>query len=127
MFLRALLRGISRPRAIPTAASSSYAAQYKASITNPDAFWAEEARKTLLWRQPFDQVSNNNLQTGLVSWFRNGKLNASGWYHDSDSRLAVLSGYCSENCIDRHLADHGQRTALIWEQDEPGKAKKASI
>ena len=32
----------------------------------------------------------------------------------------------AENCIDRHLADHGNRTALIWEKDEPNSAVKVS-
>ena len=45
---------------------------------------------------------------GEIEWFLDGKLNA------------------SENCIDRHLADKANRTAIIWESDEPGDSKKIS-
>lgn len=50
---------------------------YAKSITEPDAFWAEQAQ-TLRWRRPFDQVSHINNNKGLVSWFLGGQLNVSG-------------------------------------------------
>ena len=51
---------------------------------------------------------NSNLTKGEVSWFQGGKLNASA------------------NCIDRHLAKRGDKTALIWEGDNPEESKNIS-
>ena len=67
---------------------------------------AAEARAHLKWQKDFDVVSRVDGRQGRVAWFLNGKLNA------------------SENCIDRHLENHADRTALIFEPDQPGHASK---
>ncbi|HET9813379.1 MAG TPA: acetate--CoA ligase [Sphingomicrobium sp.] len=74
--------------------------------SDPDAFWLEQARR-LTWSEfparagdwSFDREDFH------VAWYADGKLNL------------------SVNCLDRHLADHGQRTALIFEADEPGEGR----
>ena len=87
-----------------------YEAMYRASIEDPDAFWAEQARKRLDWIKPFTKVSDcsfaeDNLH---VRWFEDGSLNV------------------SYNCLDRHLEAHGDRTAIIWEGDDPNTSQHIS-
>ena len=79
---------------------------YKESINNPTNFWAEQALNYLTWDQEWEEVKESNLANGKISWFKGAKLNA------------------SVNCIDRHLKDNGQKTAIIWEGDDPKDSLK---
>ncbi|EAQ04777.1 Acetyl-coenzyme A synthetase [Pseudooceanicola batsensis HTCC2597] len=83
---------------------AGYEKMYKASISDPETFWAEEARKRLDWIEPFSTVKNTDFTLGNVSikWFEDGVLNV------------------AHNCIDRHLDTRGDQTAIIFEPDEPG-------
>ncbi|MDW3222065.1 MAG: acetate--CoA ligase [Paracoccaceae bacterium] len=82
--------------------AAKYEEMYAASISNPDAFWREQAGR-VDWMRPFTEVSDINFDLGSVSinWFSDGTLNVSA------------------NCIDRHLAARGDQTAIIWEPDNP--------
>lgn len=82
---------------------ASYHSLYQRSIADPDGFWGEMARQELTWHHAFDQVSDNNWDNGLITWFRGGRLNV------------------CVNCVDRHLETLGDAVALIWEKDEPGQ------
>ena len=85
------------------ASEDVYRARYHESIADPDAFWAAEARNRIHWSKPFTRVRNvsfASLDVG-IRWFEDGEVNA------------------SYNCLDRHLADRGNQTALIWEPDDP--------
>ncbi|MGR3452682.1 acetate--CoA ligase [Pseudooceanicola sp.] len=81
-----------------------YERMYQASIEDPDGFWGAEAKKRLDWIEPFTKVRNASFELGKVDikWFEDGVLNV------------------AYNCIDRHLADRGDQTAIIFEPDEPG-------
>ena len=79
---------------------------YKESINNPTNFWAEQALNYLTWDQEWEEVKESNLASGKVSWFKGAKLNA------------------SVNCIDRHLKNNGQKTAIVWEGDDPKDSLK---
>ncbi|MCO5200418.1 MAG: acetate--CoA ligase [Chloroflexi bacterium] len=81
---------------------AEYEALYRRSIDDRDAFWSEMANKHLTWMAPFTSVCQENLHTGEIRWFDGGKLNV------------------SVNCLDRHLAAQGDKTAIIMEGDEPG-------
>jgi acetyl-CoA synthetase len=81
--------------------NEQYLAMYERSIKDPDAFWAEQADKFLDWREKWQSVSSANFDTGQIGWFLGGKLNI------------------TENCIDRHLPERAEQTAIIWEGDEP--------
>ena len=85
-----------------------YQELYQRSITDPDAFWDEQARTHLDWFSPFDQVYEGSFEEGRFHWFKNGTLNA------------------SYNCIDRHLQEYGSSTAIIWEGDDPSNSKHIS-
>jgi acetyl-CoA synthetase len=81
--------------------ADTYERWYRESIENPDAFWGERAREFLDWEREWDQVSKWDFRQGHFAWFSGGKLNA------------------CYNCVDRHLPDRGDQTAIIWEGDEP--------
>ncbi|WP_136637605.1 acetate--CoA ligase [Pseudooceanicola onchidii] len=83
--------------------AAKYDAMYKASVADPDSFWADEARKRLDWSTPFTRVKNTDFTLGQVAikWFEDGELNVAA------------------NCIDRHLDTRGDQTAIIFEPDDP--------
>jgi len=71
-----------------------------------DAWWAKMARTTLHWDRPFQTVRTGNFQTGDIAWFPEGALNA------------------SYNCVDRWAFKHPNKTAIIYEADEPGDGRE---
>lgn len=79
---------------------AEYEAARLASIENPEAFWAEVA-SNLQWQKPWDKVLNWSFDPYDVKWFSGGKLNI------------------TENCLDRHLAERGDKTAIIFEPNDP--------
>jgi acetyl-CoA synthetase len=81
---------------------AEYRSLYRASIEDPEGFWAEQAQ-TLDWIKPFTKIKDVSFNASdlHVRWFEDGELN-----------VAV-------NCLDRHLEQHGDRTAIIWEGDDP--------
>ncbi|HEY3269773.1 MAG TPA: acetate--CoA ligase [Geothrix sp.] len=78
-----------------------YQRLYRLSLDNPEWFWGEQA-KALTWFHPWQSVFDADYKEVDFSWFSGGRLNA-----------------CF-NCVDRHLPHLGDKTALIWAQDEPG-------
>ncbi|WP_306590948.1 acetate--CoA ligase [Geothrix sp. 21YS21S-4] len=78
-----------------------YQRLYRLSLDNPEWFWGEQA-KTLTWFHPWQSVFDADYKEVDFSWFSGGRLNA------------------SFNCVDRHLPHLGDKTAIIWAQDEPG-------
>jgi acetyl-CoA synthetase len=85
---------------------AKYQAMYADSIADPDAFWAEQAKR-IDWMTPFTKVKNTSYAPDHVSikWFEDGTLNA------------------AYNCIDRHLPARANQTAIIWEGDDPKDSK----
>ena len=85
---------------------AGYRAKYEASIRNPDAFWAEEAKRIHWFKAP-TRIKNTNFGPGNVSirWFEDGVTNV------------------AYNCIDRHLHTRGDQVAIIWEGDDPAESK----
>jgi acetyl-CoA synthetase len=83
-----------------------YLVMYKRSLENPDKFWAEEAEK-FVWFEKWNTVRdfNYDVRKGniFIKWFSGGKTNI------------------TVNCIDRHLKDRGDQTAILWEGNEPGE------
>ena len=82
-----------------------YQEMYDRSINDQDGFWAEQAER-LTWFKKWDTVANYDLANADIKWFEGGKLNV------------------SYNCLDRHVEDgFGERTALIWEGNNPDEDK----
>lgn len=81
---------------------ATYQTMYKASVNDPEKFWAEHGQR-IDWIKPYSKVKNTHFGRDDVSikWFEDGVLNASA------------------NCIDRHLEKRGDEVAIIWESDDP--------
>jgi acetyl-CoA synthetase len=73
---------------------------YKKSVENPNDFWSSIAEH-FIWRKKWDSVLNWNFTEPKIEWFAGGKLNI------------------TENCIDRHLQELGDKPAIIWEPNNP--------
>lgn len=72
---RALHRSIP---ALSSGGSPWYQTTYQESIAEPDAFWGKQARDLLHWRRDFEVVRRHDVDSGAISWFDGGELNASG-------------------------------------------------
>jgi propionyl-CoA synthetase len=83
----------------------NYADFYRASIDQPDAFWAEQA-KLIDWQRPWDRVCDNT-HPPFSRWFVGGQTNL------------------CHNAVDRHAATHPDRNALIWVSTEVGPRRAA--
>ncbi len=85
---------------------AQYEAAYAQSVKDPDGYWAHEAAR-LDWIKPFTKVKNVSWDPDHLSikWFEDGALNVSA------------------NCIDRHLGQRANQTAIIWEGDDPADSK----
>lgn len=85
-----------------------YKEMYKRSIDDPSGFWADMATEFLDWNQTWDRVVDYNFCKGQAQWFSGAELNV------------------SYNCIDRHLPERANQTALIWESDNPDESRSIS-
>ncbi len=83
---------------------AEYDARYAASVADPDAYWRNGGR-CIDWSRPYTQVKDTSFDEAdfRIRWFADGQTNVSA------------------NCLDRHLAERGDQTAIIWEGDEPGE------
>ena len=79
------------------------------AVQDPEAFWRREAGR-LDWITPFTTVKQTSFAEADfgIRWFGDGELNVAA------------------NCLDRHLAQRGDQTAIIWEGDEPGDERRIS-
>jgi len=78
---------------------------YEESIVDPAGFWGRVAQR-LHWYKKWDQVVEYDFVNANIRWFDGGKLNV------------------SYNCLDRHVdAGHGDKTAFIWEGNDPSESK----
>ncbi|EKT60815.1 acetate--CoA ligase [Providencia sneebia] len=86
-----------------------YNDDYQLSIQNPEKYWGEKG-KIIDWIKPYTRVKNTSFDPGHISirWFEDGTLNLSA------------------NCLDRHLAEKADQTAIIWEGDDPSQSKNVT-
>lgn len=83
-----------------------YQSEYERSLRDNEAFWAEKAER-ITWIQKWNQVKKVSFVKPVeIKWYLGAQLNV------------------SYNCIDRHLSEHAQRTAIIWESDSPQEASR---
>ncbi|GAA3932768.1 acetate--CoA ligase [Litoribacillus peritrichatus] len=82
--------------------NDQYLAMYQSSIDDPEAFWAEHGKR-IDWMKPYSKIKDVSYRHDDVHirWFEDGTLNP------------------TISCLDRHLAERGDQTAIIWEGDEP--------
>ncbi|MGO9989961.1 MAG: acetate--CoA ligase [Steroidobacteraceae bacterium] len=86
-----------------------YERMYAQSVEDPDAFWGLIGRR-IDWIKPFSRVKDSSFapEDCHIRWFYDGKLNV------------------SSNCLDRHLESRGDKTAIIWEADDPQRCEHIS-
>jgi acetyl-CoA synthetase len=91
------------------ATKSKYQDNYSKSIKSNDEFWRKEGKR-ITWIKPYKKIKDVKYSTKEVKikWFHDGTLNASA------------------NCIDRHLKDKKDKTAIIWVGDDPKDSQKIS-
>ncbi len=78
-----------------------YFKEYKKSIREPRKFWDKIAAENFTWYQQWDKVVDFNMAEAEIKWFTEAKVNI------------------TKNCIDRHLAKKGEKTAIIFEPNDP--------
>ncbi len=76
---------------------------YRKSVRNPESFWEEIAEEHFVWRKKWDNVLDWDFLKPEIKWFEGAKLNI------------------TENCIDRHLPTRGDKTAILFEPNDPNE------
>jgi acetyl-CoA synthetase len=85
---------------------AGYRSLYRQSVDDPDEFWREQAQR-IDWIAPFSIVKNTSFDLPVsIKWFEDGALNVAA------------------NCLDRHLAIRGDKTAILWEGDDPAESRR---
>jgi len=83
----------------------AYRQMYAQSVADPEGFWREQAKR-VDWIKPFTQVRSGSYDLPVsIRWFEDGTLNV------------------AQNCLDRHLDRRGDKTAIIWEGDDPSESR----
>ncbi len=82
-----------------------YKEKYEQSVSDPEGFWSEVAEH-FLWKKKWDKVLEWDFSKPEIKWFIGAKLNI------------------TENCLDRHLETIGNKTAIIWEPNDPDEESR---
>ena len=82
-----------------------YKIEYAKSIENPEAFWEKKAEQ-FTWHKKWDKVLSWDFTHPNVKWFQGGKLNI------------------TENCLDMHLENKGEQTAIKWIANNPDEQSR---
>ena len=83
-----------------------YESIYKDSINDPENFWSEIALRNFIWKSKWENVLEWDFNHAKVEWFKGAKLNI------------------TENCIDRHLEFNSDKTAIIFEPNNPNESSE---
>ena len=84
-----------------------YSQLYKESVNEPEVFWSELASNNFLWEAKWSKVLDWDFRKAKVSWFKDAKLNI------------------TINCLDRHVKNHPDKTAIIFEPNNPNEEYKS--
>ncbi len=84
-----------------------YSRLYKESVNEPEVFWSELASNNFLWETKWSKVLDWDFRKARVSWFKDAKLNI------------------TINCLDRHVKNHPDKTAIIFEPNNPNEEYKS--
>ena len=89
---------------------AAYQAMYRRSIEDPDGFWAGMASEHVHWFRKWDRVADWSFDGDVsIRWFDGAKVNV------------------AYNCLDRHLAERGDKPAILWEGDQPGEERRITF
>ncbi len=87
---------------------AGYQRMYQESIADPESFWDEHGKR-IDWIKPYSKVKDVSFTDDVrIRWYYDGTLNA-----------------CA-NCVDRHLENRSEQTAILWEGDDPNESKRIS-
>ncbi len=95
----------------PISTADEYREHYQRATYDPDGYWLDVAKRKVRWRQEptLGLVGNyHDIAQEPLAWFSDGTLNL------------------TETCIDQHLALNSDKTAILWEGDEPGDTRTLS-
>jgi len=81
-----------------------YNSIYQDSVNNPEDFWSDIASKNFVWKNKWDTILEWDFNKAKVEWFKGAKLNI------------------TENCLDRHLKNNSNKTAIIFEPNNPNES-----
>jgi len=89
--------------------AAQYEKDYAESVKDAEGFWGRVGKR-LDWITPYTKVKDVSFDAKdlHIRWFHDGTLNLSA------------------NCLDRHLAARGDKTAILWEGDDPSESKRVS-
>ena len=76
---------------------------YRKSVREPEVFWEEIAEEHFTWKKRWNTVMSGDFEAANIKWFDGAKLNI------------------TENCIDRHLSSRGDKTAILFEPNDPNE------
>ena len=89
---------------------AAYQAIYRRSIEDPNGFWSDMADEHVHWFRKWDKVADWSFEDGVgIRWFDGARVNVA-W-----------------NCLDRHLAERGDKPAILWEGDQPGDERRITF
>ena len=89
---------------------AAYQAMYKRSLADPEGFWADMANEHVHWFRKWDKVADWRFDGDVgIRWFDGARVNV------------------SYNCLDRHLAERGDKPAILWEGDAPGEERRITF
>ena len=89
---------------------AAYQAMYRRSIEDPEGFWTDMANEHVHWFRKWDRVADWRFDGDVgIRWFEGARVNV------------------SYNCLDRHLAERGDKPAILWEGDEPGEERRITF
>ena len=89
---------------------AAYQAMYRRSIEDPDGFWADMAHEHVHWFRKWDRVAHWTFGGDVsIRWFDGARVNV------------------AYNCLDRHLAERGDKPAILWEGDQPGEERRITF
>ena len=89
---------------------ATYQAMYRRSIEDPEGFWADMANEHVHWFRKWDRVADWTFGGDVgIRWFDGARVNV------------------AYNCLDRHLAERGDKPAILWEGDQPGEERRITF
>ena len=89
---------------------AAYQAMYRRSIEDPEGFWADMAEEHVDWFRKWDRVADWTFGGDVsIRWFDGARVNV------------------AYNCLDRHLAERGDKPAILWEGDQPGEERRITF
>ena len=87
--------------------TEKYIENYNNSIAEPEKFWSDLAKNNFSWYEPWSKVLEWDFKKAKIEWFKHAKLNI------------------TVNCIDRHAKSNPEKTAIIFEPNNPNEKQKS--